>query len=275
VQGLASVTVPGREIGGAVLLSILAPGSGAPDVLSIQLDDPDSVARAVATLDASPALFRASLGMQAADVVDLQGPVVISVESGGVAQAAGVAVGDTILRANTQDIPDSSALAAVLAASRVDDVLDLELRDRAGAPKRAQVRVARVPQVISTETQTLLFNTLILGFRARLTGPPDPSNEPVLRLNLAVALMRVGNWPDARAELEKVRLPDGPGVANGTVQYLLGVCSEALGSYAEAEAAWRSAAAAKDTLLTAEGPAVKELAERKLADLARRLRRPH
>jgi Flp pilus assembly protein TadD len=85
-----------------------------------------------------------------------------------------------------------------------------------------------------------------------------------MRLNLAVGLMRLGNWPGALAELSKVQLPAGPGVSTGTVQYLLGLSYEALGQAAEAERAFR-AAADTASLLTEDGPAVKELAERKLA----------
>jgi hypothetical protein len=58
-------------------------------------------------------------------------------------------------------------------------------------------------------------------------------------------------------------------VANGTVQYLLGVCADKLGSRQEAEAAWR-AAAASESALTEDGPLVKELAQARLAELQRR-----
>ena len=51
-----------------------------------------------------------------------------------------------------------------------------------------------------------------------------------------------------------------PGVGPGTVQYLLGLCSAHLGNRAEAEAAFK-AAAASSNLLTEQGPPVKELAE--------------
>ncbi len=58
-------------------------------------------------------------------------------------------------------------------------------------------------------------------------------------------------------------------MAGGTVQYLLGLCGDSLGNRAEAETAWR-AAAASESLLTEDGPSVKELAEAKLAELQRR-----
>ena len=56
-------------------------------------------------------------------------------------------------------------------------------------------------------------------------------------------------------------------MSNGTVQYLLGLCHEALGQVAEAEKAWRAAASDAESLLTEDGPLVKELAEAKLAGI--------
>jgi hypothetical protein len=52
------------------------------------------------------------------------------------------------------------------------------------------------------------------------------------------------------------------------VQYLLGVCADKLGNRADAEAALK-VAAASEALLTEDGPAVKDLAETRLAELQR------
>jgi len=96
----------------------------------------------------------------------------------------------------------------------------------------------------------------------------DPFEQAVIRLNTAVALSRIGDWNAARSELQQVKLPDRPGVGTGTVQYLLGLCADALGNRAEAETAFK-AAAASDNLLTEDGPSVRELAEARLAELQR------
>jgi len=66
-----------------------------------------------------------------------------------------------------------------------------------------------------------------------------------------------------------VKLPEGAGVANGTVQYLLGLCADRLGNRAEAETAFR-AAAGSDSLLTEDGPPVRDLANARLTELQRR-----
>ena len=104
--------------------------------------------------------------------------------------------------------------------------------------------------------------------RARSAGITDPFEQAVVRLNTAIALGRVGEWSTAQAELRQVKLPDRPGVGNGTVQYLLGVAAEALGSRAEAEVNYK-AAMATESLLSDDGPRVKDLAEARLAEMLR------
>jgi hypothetical protein len=141
--------------------------------------------------------------------------------------------------------------------------LVLDVRDRSGLSKQVTLQTIRVPQAIAKENQTILFNPLIIDFRNRVRRSSSGLDQSVVGLNLAVALMKVGAWVEARAELQKVRLPDGPGVANGTVQYLLGLCQEALGDRADADLAWKRAAASP-ALLTSDGPPIKELAENKL-----------
>ena len=136
-------------------------------------------------------------------------------------------------------------------------MLSLDLKDVAGAAKKAQLNVVMTPRLIGISDQTILANRIILAIRARLLSVTDPVEEATLRLNLAAALMHVEDWSDARAELGRVRLPDGPGVSNGTVQYLLGICAKSLGNRADAETALK-AAEGSDALLTEDGPAVKD-----------------
>jgi hypothetical protein len=125
------------------------------------------------------------------------------------------------------------------------------------------------PRLIGISDQSLLVNAILVALRSRLLAPSDPTEEAVMRLNLAAALARVEAWSDAKTELQNVKLPDGSGVANGTVQYLLGLCADRLGNRSEAEAAYR-AAAASESLLTEDGPPVKDLAQAKLVELQRR-----
>jgi hypothetical protein len=262
-QGVAAITVVDRN---RVVISLLAAGSGDPDVLDVSLDSQDSIAAAIVRLDRAPAFFRPSSGIVAVDVADVPGAVVLSADAK--ATAVGVRLGDIVTKVNGQAIADASALTTLLAGRKADDDLMLELKDRAGATKRADLKVFMTPRLMGISDQTLLANRMLLALRARLAGQNSPADEGVIRLNLAAALARVEAWSDARAELQRVKLPDGPGVSNGTVQYLLGVCADKLGNRADAETALK-AAAATEALLTEDGPAVKDLAEARLAELQR------
>ena len=265
-QGIASVTVPSSLDRNRIVVSLLAAGSGQPDVLEVGLNNPESVRAAIAQLDRTLAFFRPSIGLTTIDVADVAGGVVTGVDSNGPAAKAGVQVGDVLLKANGQAVTDAVAFATALAGQKANDDVTLELKARNGSSKRAELKVLMTPRLIGIADQNLLANNIVADLRARLAAALDPLEESVIRLNLAAALARLEAWSDARAELERVKLPDGPGVANGTVLYLMGLCADKLGNRSESEAALKKAAAS-DSLLTEDGPSIKELAEAKLAEL--------
>jgi hypothetical protein len=267
-QGVASITMPSSLNRNQVVVALLGAGSGEPDVVEVNLDNPEIVANAIRQLDRAPEFFRPSIGLAAIDVADEHGAVVISVDAGGPAAKTGIRPGDVLGKVNGQPVSDAEALSTFLAGHKAGDVISLELKDRTGVIKRADLQVFMTPRVIGIADRTLLVNRMLIDFRARTLTQSDPLQESVIRLNLAAALARVENWADARVELLRVKLPDGPAVGNGTVQYLLGLCADKLGNRSEAEAAWR-AAAASDSLLTEDGPPVKELAEAMLAQAQR------
>ena len=268
-QGVGAVAIPSAANPSRVVVSLLGAGSGDPDVIELSLDRPDTIANAVAQLNRSLTFGQASIGITTIDVADVPGPIVLNVNAKGPASQAGIQTGDVVVKANGQDIATSSALIAFLNARSANDSVSLELKDKAGVAKKADVKVLMTPRVIGMGDQTLLANRIVVDLRNRLASSPSAAEEPVIRLNLAAALIRLESWGDAQAELQRVQLPDGPGVGKGTVQYLLGLCADKLGSRADAETALK-AAAASDSLLTENGPPVKELAEAKLAELQRR-----
>jgi len=267
-QGIASVTVPSPTNRNRLVVALLASGSGDPDVIEVDLDSPDR-AQAVGRLDRGLSFFRPSLGLTVVDVVDIEGPVVVAVDPNGPGAKAGITPGEVVLKANSQPVPDAGALTQLLAGRKADEDLTLDLKDKAGAAKKADVKVSMTPRLIGLNDQSLLINKILVDLRGRLQSPGDPLTDSVMRLNLAVALARIGNWSDARIELQRVKLNEGPGVSVGTVHYLLGLVAERMGNTAEAEAAWR-AAAATTALITEDGLPVKDLAEARLAGLQRR-----
>ncbi len=268
-QGIASVTVPSATNRNRLVVSLLASGSADPDVIEVDLDSTDSANQAVGRLDRGLSFFRPSVGVTVVDVADLEGPVVVAVDPNGPSAKAGVQPGDVITRANSQPVPDAGGLATLLAGRKADESLTFELKDKAGAAKKADVTVVMTPRLIGLNDQSLLVNKILVDLKGRLQQPGDPVTDSVMRLNLAVALARVGAWADARLELQRVKLNDGPGVSAGTVQYLLGLAAERMGNTAEAEAALK-AAAQSSALISEDGLPVKDLAEARLQTLQRR-----
>jgi tetratricopeptide (TPR) repeat protein len=266
-QGIAAVTVTGTDRAN-VLVTLLASGSADPDVIALRLDSPESAGRAVEALDASMALHTPSIGLLSIDVIGLAGAVVARVDRGSGAASAGLTAGDVIVAAGGRSLASAQALADSIRDLAPGGTLSLDVRSRGAAQvKRVELRPVLVPRALAMADQTTRFNPLLLHLRRLLASQPG-TDEPVLRLNVGIALMRLGNWQDARAELERVRLPSGGGVSDGTVQYLLGLCYEAGGLFADAEKAWANAKGS-DGMLTTDGPPVKDLAAAKLAAIAR------
>jgi hypothetical protein len=264
-QGVAELTARPGGNRSEFLLSILADGSSEPDVLELALDDPASVNNVIERLDKVPPLYRASAGVRVIDALDVAGAVVVNVDAA--ATRSGLGRGDVITKVDGQPVNDGASFNALVALRRVSDTLSIEARDQAGTVKTAQLAVTTVaPRLIAMSDQSLLFNNLILVLRTRLaTSGPNP--DPIVRLNLAVALMRLRNYAEARAELAKIKLEPGPGVSGGTVHFLLGLCHETLGSAADAEREWRLAEQDSESLLTENGPFISDLAKEKLARL--------
>lgn len=260
-QGIASVTVVPGGSDNDVLVTLLAAGAAKPDVIPLRLDDVQSVAQAVATIDRNASLFQPSLGVLAVDVLDVAGVSIAAVEPGG-ASAKALQRGDIITRVDGHPIRFAAELNALVTSLQGDRRLTLEYRDKTDAIKRTQITASMVPRVLSTTDRTLIFNKHIVDLRHRLTAA-KPEEEPIVRLNLGIALMGSASWAEARRELELVTLGEGPGIAAGTVQFLLGVCFEQLRLFPDAERAWR-AAAASEALLSEDGPPVKDLAAEKL-----------
>jgi hypothetical protein len=186
----------------------------------------------------------------------------VRVEPGSAAHQAGVAVGSVIRSADGVEVPTGAALRRVLEAKKAGDQVALGIEDPGGASRTVELTVTFRPRLISAADQTLLFNPLAVALRNRLAAA-GPVDRPIVQMNLAVALLRLGDFIGAREQLESLQLPPGGGISEGTRQYLTGLVHEGLGDLPAARTAWE-AAAGSDSLLTEYGPPVRGLAERKL-----------
>lgn len=267
-QGIASVTAPVANNRSRLVLTLLGAGIAEPDVVEIDLDQPERLSAALGRLDRTLSFLTPSTGATVVDLVDVAGTVVTSVEPNGPAAKAGLQPGDVIVSADGQPVTDGVAFAATVAQRLDARPIALQVKDRSGSQRSVTLTPQLRPRVIGVGDQTVLVNRTLVALRSRLGEATDPAEQASIRLNLAAALTHLQSWTEARSELQQVTLSDGPGVGPGTVQYMLGLCQARLGNRAEAEAAFK-AAAASNSLLTDDGPAVRELAEARLAELQR------
>ena len=266
VQGIAAVSQPSPG-STELVVAVLAAGAGMPDVVPVTLERTDSIAGAVSRFDFVPPLWRRGIGLLTADVFDVDGLVIVSVDSGTPADGAGIKAGDLLLRVDGQRVSDSAALQQLIDSKPAGEAVAIEVRDRTGAARTLQVPVTDSPRLMSVADQKLLFNPISIALRSRVDGAQS-REQGIVRMNLAVALMRLGDYAGARAQLEAVELAAGPGISLGTQQYLLGLTFEGEGNVASAAKAFE-AARSSGGLLTEDGPTITEMAERKLNGTAR------
>jgi hypothetical protein len=261
VQGVAAITQL-SPASSDVVIALLAAGAGQPDVVSLVPDRLDSMNRAMARIDFAPNLVRHSLGLLVIEVADAQGAAVARVDPEGAAEKAGIKPGEIIVSVDGQPVGQPGAFKAAVDAKAVGDTVALQVQQPDGTTRSASLPVTGSPRLISVGDQTLLFNPLAVVLRSHLATASE-AEQPFVRLNLGVALMRLGDYAGAREQFEAVSLPAGTGIAKGTQQYLLGLALEGMGDLPGAQRAWQ-AAASSEASLTEDGPPVKSLAQRKL-----------
>jgi hypothetical protein len=265
-QGLAWVQ-PARPGSPEVRIAMLAPGSTEPDEFTVVTDQPASVKQALERLQAPVVLTRSSLGAPVIDVLDVKGAVVMEVEAGQAASEAGLGPGDVIQQLDGQPIESALDLESKLGSRQPGEQLSLGVAKRGGATTATvPVVLRRVPALVTATDRFLPANVTVAVLRAQLATTVDPAIQPVVRLNLAAALLRAGDSAEARALLQDTSLPPGPGVSAGTVQYLLGEAALAEGDQPAARRAWEAASQAEGRL-NIDGPTVRTLAQRALARL--------
>ena len=169
------------------------------------------------------------------DVLDLKGAIVMDVDAGQAAAEAGLAPGDLVEQLDGQ---------AVESALDLESKLGSRPARPAGQPGRPDARPARPGRCQSSSdgcrrwsTSSDRFqpaNVTVAALRALMATTTDPALQPIVRLNLAAALLRAGDSAEALALLKDTTLPAGPGVSAGTVLYLLGEAALAQGDQASA-----------------------------------------
>ena len=264
-QGLAWVQLV-RPGGNEVRLALLTPGSTEPDEITVTLDSAESVKQALDRLQTPLVLTRGSLGATVIDILDVKGAIVIEVDPGQAAAEAGLTPGDLVQQLDGEPVESALDFESKLGSRQPGQQVSLGVRTRTGQSRSVPVVLRRVPALVTSSDRFQPANVTVAALRALMATTTDPELQPIVRLNLAAALLRAGDSAEALALLKDTTLPAGPGVSAGTVLYLLGEAALAQGDQASARQAWESASQAEGRL-TDDGPSVKGLASRALARL--------
>jgi hypothetical protein len=262
VQGLAAVSSGPDPYVVTVLL--FAAGSGEPDVVTVNLADAAARTRTLEMLAAPlPPMLRPSLQTSVVDLAGVKGAVVIRPD--GVGAKIGLEAGDVIVAASGTPITSVADLRTKIASmSAASANISLDVTKGPGGTQRTVTgAVVMVPETLPLQDPGLLYNRALITLQD-LPKTGTPIEQATLHVNLAIVMMRLGNWEDALSELSAAQLPDGPGVSAGTVAYLTGRCEVELGHAANANAAFTKAAALPKARLSSEGPLIAPLALQKL-----------
>ena len=266
VQGVAAAVQPSAS-SPELVVSVLAAGAGQPDVVPFVAERVDSVNEAVERFDYVPPLFRHGIGAVLLEVIDGGAAtariVVATVDPNGPAGRAGISAGERIMKADGEAVVSAADFERQIGRHAAGDEIALEIADRTGAVRTVRLPVTTRARLVSVTDQTLLFNALAVALRSRLAAA-DAVEQPFVRLNLAVALLRLGDYQGARQELSGVQLPPGEGISGGTQQYLMGLAYQGLGDTIAAEAAWRAAADLGGSV-TEDGPLIRDVVGAKLS----------
>ena len=261
-QGVAAVSVGADPY--QVSLALLAAGSGDPEVITFNLGDQASRARAIERLSVPiPLMMRPSIETSVIDLVGVEGAVVV--RPGGSGAKAGLAVGDVIVGAGGTKVTSVGDLRTKIAALRPPSVeMPLEVKGPSGGTRTVANAVTMAPDTLPLRDTTLTYNRALPEIEEAVRQATGGVDAQAARLNLAIVQMRLGNYDLAEAELRNVNLPEGAGVSAGTVAYFTGLCLEALGRTADARAAFTKAAASPLARISSDGPLVAPLARQKI-----------
>jgi hypothetical protein len=273
-QGIAILTrVPPAADGDDLELTLLARGSSRPDVLRWSARSQTSVQQVIDRLDLQIPVVRTSLGVDAVDVLRMDGAVVSAVDPAGPSNGL-IAAGDVIVGVGTSSISTVQDLLTVLSTT-ADATATVRLRDKSSP---VTVPLARVPAVVNVRDD-LPFNVVATELRARLARQqmvrgvsPEDRTPQGIRLNIGVALMALGNCELAQQMFSEVKLENRRGVSRGTVDYLKGMCAKQSGQLPEARAHFERASQEPDAVLTEGGPTISHLALLELGQIGQTTR---
>ena len=259
VQGIAGIS-PGSDAY-TFVVSLLAAGSGLPDVITINTADSTTSRRSLEALNVPlPPIVRPSIDTVAVDLAGVKGATVVRVWGAG--EKAGLAAGDVIVSAGGTAVASVADLRAAVVAAKPGSSLALEVTG--GNARTVSVPVQSAVDTIPLRDPAVMYNLALIQLQEAARTATTPVDRTAAQINLAIVHLRLRNWDQAITALDSAALPAGAGVSAGTVLYLTGLAYEGAGRAADAQAAFKKAAAVAGARLSTDGPLVAPLAQQKL-----------
>jgi hypothetical protein len=215
-QGIAWVK-PTRPGSTEMQIALAVPGALQPDVLTVVLDQSESVQTAISRLDTPLVLSKPSLGLAVVDVLDVKGVVIVETEAGQPGAQAGLKAGEIIESVDGTSVTHAADLDARLASHQPGEKVTLTVHAAGanGASRQVPVTLTRAAALLAGTDRFMPSNAVVAVLRSRLAGATEPEDQAVVQLNLGAALLRAGDAQGARSALEKASLPPGPECRKG------------------------------------------------------------
>ncbi|MFQ5767744.1 MAG: PEGA domain-containing protein [Acidobacteriota bacterium] len=254
------VAVPHPDGGGHLLL--FGRYARAADRLALSAPTPEILHEIAARLSRRIPITSAWSGLISVDTADSDFPYVLSIP-GGVSSGTTVKVGDRMEAVAGRPVTSRLEMEKEFAGRKPGETVEVSVI-RKNEHLGAAVVVAETPLLPAVGDRSILLNKYLADLAAARAAGGGRSGSEIISLAIGLAYLMAGEPEKAlRLELDRVHLPDRPGVGPGTVAYLRGLCLERLGRSREVEmtSAFARAAEAKGaTLWRDDGPFVAPLA---------------
>ena len=195
-----------------------APGPTRPARRRVSLADGGGLEELAEALDRPLRLTAPWVGARFVDSPAADRPLVLSVEPGGPAAAAGLAAGDAVGAVDGQPVTGSRQLVDRLAGLAAGSQVALRL---AGAGREITLTLGSSPLVAALDDPSALDPALAARLASLELAGDGGAPAWLVRLNRGVILMRSGEWRSAAEALRGIEAPETAGVGQATVDYLL------------------------------------------------------
>ena len=229
-----------------------------PDIREVQLDNADSIDGYFKDLDAAvltdAALSKPYIGLTALDT-DLAGRavVVLKVDEGGPAAAAGLQKDDVILKINGE-APEAAKLSAWVQRNPAGTELHIDVEGPGGS-KPLSFKSSPLPRFVVTSESKPFVNSILaqLEWMKRHTPAEASDKSNIIVLNQALAYIAEEDWSNALTVLNRFSAnAPGASILRPAAYYYKGFCFEQLKDRVAARQWYEMASREKDTLLQSE-----------------------